>query len=82
MNEELQDLVCEKLKIDEEEYWEFIKGISINALEKPSIIEELEYYYVVKRENILSEETIEVIKRFAGLDKPEEIEEGEQFYAN
>ena len=67
-NDELKEMICEKLQIDFDDYWEFVEGVSFNALVSPEIIEQLEYYKIVKRPDMLSEETINLLKQYAGLN--------------
>ena len=67
-NDELKEMICEKLQIDFDDYWDFVEGISFNALVSPEIIEELEYYKIVKRPDMLSEEAINLLKQYAGLN--------------
>ena len=67
-NDELKEMICEKLQIDFDDYWEFVEGVSFNALVSPEIIEELEYYKIVKRPDMLSEEAINLLKQYAGLN--------------
>lgn len=66
--DELKEMICEKLKIDFEEYWEFVKGVSFNALVSPDVIEQLEYYGVVKRDDMLSDEARKLLIHYAGID--------------
>lgn len=72
--DELKEIICEKLKIDFEEYWDFVEGVSFNALVSPDIIEQLEYYVVVKRPDMLSKEAMDLLKHYAGLDNQEKEE--------
>lgn len=67
-NDELKEMICEKLQIDFDDYWDFVEGVSFNALVSPEIIEELEYYKIVKRPDMLSEEAINLLKQYAGLN--------------
>ena len=67
-NDELKEMICEKLQIDFDDYWEFVEGVSFNALVSPEIIEQLEYYKIVKRPDMLSDETINLLKQYAGLN--------------
>ena len=67
-NDELKEMICEKLQIDFDDYWEFVEGVSFNALVYPEIIEELEYYKIVKRPDMLSNEAINLLKQYAGLN--------------
>ena len=67
-NDELKEMICEKLQIDFDDYWEFVEGVSFNALVAPEISEQLEYYKIVKRPDMLSEETINLLKQYAGLN--------------
>ena len=73
-NDELKEMICEKLQMDFDDYWEFVEGVSFNALVSPEIIEELEYYKVVKRPDMLSDEAIDLLKQYAGLNNQEKEE--------
>ncbi len=74
-NDELKQLICEKLQIDYDDYWDFVTGVYMNALVGPDIIQELEYYKTVKRPDMLSDEAIELLKHHAGLNIEKNEEE-------
>jgi len=67
-NDELKEIICEKMQIDFDEYWDFVESVYFNALVGPEIIQELEYYKIVKRPDMLSNEAVELLKHYAGLN--------------